>query len=66
MNETPKSARPAPEPQPRPASPSLTDILALWQVTGRIEVIPLSTVADELARGLLSPLVEEVRDAQLR
>lgn len=56
----PKIPNPASAIDTHPApSPSLADILALWQVQGRIEVIPLSTVAADLTLGRLSPLVEE-------
>jgi hypothetical protein len=58
--ETPASARPDSAPDTRPApSPSLAAILAGWQRQGKIEIIPLSTVAAELTHGRLSPLVEE-------
>jgi hypothetical protein len=58
--ETPAGARADSASDTRPApSPSLSDILALWQVQGRIEVIPLATVAADLAAGRLAPRVEE-------
>jgi hypothetical protein len=41
-------------------SPSLAAILAGWQRQGKIEVIPLSTVAAELTHGRLFPLIEEI------
>jgi hypothetical protein len=61
QHETPaqETTRPAADAAPAPA-PSLADILRLWQAQGKIEIIPLSTVAAELTRGTLSPLVEEI------
>ena len=47
------------DPTPAQASPSLAAILAGWQREGKIEIVPLSTVAAELTLGRLSPLVEE-------
>lgn len=58
--ETNETARPDTATDTRPApSPSLAAILAGWQAQGKIEIIPLSTVAADLAAGRLSPLVEE-------
>lgn len=51
-SDTATDTRPAP-------SPSLADILRMWQGQGKIDVIPLATVAADLAAGRLSPLVEE-------